>query len=80
MINVEVTKSNTENTTSLLRRFTKRVQGSGILPRVRSIRYWSRPESDFKKKKQTIRKIERREEFEKLYKQGKVEKRKTQKK
>ena len=80
MINVEVTKSNTENTTNLLRRFTKRVQGSGILPRVRNIRYWTRPESDFKKKKQTLRKIKRREEFEKLYKQGKVEKRKTQKK
>lgn len=76
MINVEVTKNNTENTTSLIRRFTKRVQGSGILPRVRSLRYWERPASEFKKKKQILRKIERREEFELLYKQGKVEERK----
>ena len=76
MINVEVTKNNTENTTSLIRRFTKRVQGSGILPRVRSIRYFDRPTSDFKKKKQTLRKIGRKAQFEELYKQGKVEERK----
>ncbi len=76
MINVEVTKKNTENTTSLIRRFTKRVQGSGVLPRVRGIRYFKRSDSDFKKKKQTLRKIERRGQFEELYKQGKVEERK----
>ena len=76
MINVEVTKNNTENTTSLIRRFTKRVQGAGILPRVRSIRYFKRPDSNFKKKTQTLRKIERRGQFEELYKQGKVEERK----
>lgn len=60
---------------SLIRRFTKRVRGSGILPRIRSIRYSKRHISDFKKKKQTLRKIERREKFEELYKQGKVEER-----
>ena len=53
-INVEVTKNNNENTTSLIRRFTKRVQGSGILPRVRSVRYAQRPDSDFKKKQNTL--------------------------
>jgi len=76
MINVEVTKNNNENTTSMIRRFTKRVQGSGILPRVRSVRYAKRPASDFKKKQQTLRKIGRREQFEMLFKQGKVEERK----
>ncbi len=76
MINVEVTKNSNENTTSLIRRFTKRVQGSGVLPRIRKIRYVQRPPSDFKKKQGTLRKIERREKFEELYKQGKVEERK----
>lgn len=75
MINVEVTKNNNENTMSLIRRFTKRVRGAGILPRVRSIRYAKRPLSAFKNKQQTLRKIERREKFEELYKQGKVEER-----
>jgi ribosomal protein S21 len=73
MINVEVTKNTTENTANLLRRFTRKIQGSGVLPRIRSIRYWSRPLSDFKKKKSALRKIERRGHFEELYKLGKIE-------
>lgn len=72
MINVEVTKNNNESPTSLVRRFTKRMQGSGVLSRVRSIRYRARPSSDFKKKKRALRKIERRETYELLYKQGKI--------
>ena len=76
MINVEVTKNTNEKAPSLIRRFTKRVKGSGVLPRVRSVRYSKRHVSDFKKKKQTLRKIERREKFEELYKKGKVEERK----
>ncbi|MDO8728753.1 MAG: hypothetical protein Q7K26_02545 [bacterium] len=39
MVNVEVVKGATENNLSVLRRFTKRVQSSGVLPRVRSKRY-----------------------------------------
>ena len=35
-------KNPNENTTSLIRRFTKRVQGAGILRRVRSLRYSER--------------------------------------
>ena len=73
MINAEVTKNNNENTTSLIRRFTKKVQGAGILRRVRSIRYFERDNSHFKKKAQRLRKIERQAEYEQLYKQGKVE-------
>lgn len=72
MINAEVSKKNNENTMSLVRRFTKRMQGSGALRRVRKIRYWDRPDSDFKKKQNALRKISRRAEFEKLYKQGKI--------
>lgn len=75
MINIEVTKNATENTASLLRRFTRRVQGSGVLPRIRSIRYWSRPPSEFKKKKTALRKIERKAHFEEQYKLGKIEER-----
>jgi ribosomal protein S21 len=73
MINIEVTKNPNENTMNLLRRFTRRVQGSGILPRVRSIRYRVRALSEFKKKKAALRKIERRAEFDELYKLGKIE-------
>jgi len=71
-INVEVTKNNNESPINLIRRFTKRVKGSGILPRMRSSVYHKRPESEFKKKKHTLRSIEKRIEIERLKKLGKM--------
>lgn len=71
MINIEVEKNNNENNLSLLRRFTKRVQGSGILPRVRSIRYKSRKLSAYKTKMKTLKSIKRKKEIEELIKLGK---------
>lgn len=71
-INVEVTRNGTENPLSLLRRFTKRVQGSGILPRVRKDRYHERTLSHYKTKMKTLEGIRRREERAELIKQGKI--------
>lgn len=70
--NVEVTRNGTENPLGLLRRFTKRVQGAGILPRVRGIRYHERTLSDYKRKMKTLEGIKRREERAELIKQGKI--------
>lgn len=70
--NVEVIKTGTESTTNLIRRFTKRVQGSGIVRRVRGIRYRSRPQSKTARKKRALRSIERRETVAELIKQGKL--------
>ena len=72
MINVEVTKGNNENSLSVLRRFTKRVQGSGVLPRLRSIRYSERALSENVKKKKTLKSIGKREVLEGLIKLGKA--------
>jgi ribosomal protein S21 len=72
MINVEVTKNNNENNTAVLRRFTKRVQGAGILPRVRGIRYSSRLLSSYKTKMKTLKTLKKREEIAKLIKLGKM--------
>ncbi len=72
MINIEVEKNNNENNLSLLRRFTKRVQGSGILPRVRSIRYKARKLSAYKTKMKTLKVIKRRKEIAGLIKMGKM--------
>jgi len=71
-VNVEVTKNNNENALNLIRRFTKRVKWSGILPRLRSTVYYKRPESGFKKKQRTLKSIERRAEIEQLKKLGKM--------
>lgn len=70
--NVEVSKTGTENSMSVLRRFTKRVQGSGILPRVRSIRYKQRTQSPYKRKMATLKKLTRRKEVDHLIKLGKM--------
>lgn len=71
-INVEVTRNANENTLGVLRRFTKRVQGAGVLPRVRSIRYASRVLSSYKVKKKTLKTLARRAEVAELIKMGKM--------
>ncbi len=72
MINVEVTRNNNENNTSIIRRFTKRVQGAGILPRVRGIRYHTRKLSAYKVKQKTLKSIKRKTEVAELIKMGKM--------
>ncbi len=71
-INVEVVKTGTENSMAVLRRFTKRVQGSGILPRVRSLRYKNRNQSVGTRKKMTLKKLARRKEVDLQIKLGKM--------
>jgi ribosomal protein S21 len=71
-INVEVKKNSSENAQSLIRRFQKRVQESGILPRVRSLRYSDRPLSELKNKRAKLKKLENALKYEKAKKLGKV--------
>ncbi len=71
-INVEVERNPNENATNLLRRFTKRVQGAGILPRVRSLRYAGRPSTKFLRKKRALKGLARRKEVSRLIKLGKM--------
>lgn len=72
MINVEVERNQNENNLSVLKRFTRRVQGSGILPRIRSIRYHTRARSEYVKKKQTLKVLEHRKNLAELVKLGKL--------
>lgn len=72
MINAEVVKTGNENNLNLIRRFTKKVQGSGVLPRVRSIRYSTRKASEYVKQKKTLKVLKRREEVAELIKMGKM--------
>ena len=71
MINVQVQRNGTENTTNIIRRFTKKVQESGVLNKVRSQRYAERTESKYVKKKNTLKKIRRQDEIARLTKLGK---------
>lgn len=71
-INVEVKKNPNENAISLIRRFTKRMQGSGVIPRVRSLRWAERKPSDFKMKKSKLTVLAKTAEYELLKKMGKL--------
>ncbi|MFP4539902.1 MAG: hypothetical protein ACLFNN_03140 [Candidatus Paceibacterota bacterium] len=73
--NVKVEKQGGENNTTLIRRFTKRVQGSGILPRVKSIRFRNRPVSETKKKQQALKRLQKMKERERMIKLGKIQER-----
>ncbi len=72
MINVSVNKHGTENALSLLRRFTKKVQGSGVLNKVRGMRYSERKLSHYKIKQRALVSLSRKAEKEKLLKLGKI--------
>ncbi|PIP73916.1 MAG: hypothetical protein COW88_00410 [Candidatus Lloydbacteria bacterium CG22_combo_CG10-13_8_21_14_all_47_15] len=71
-VSVEVTKSPNESTSSLVRRFTRRMQGSSILQTAKKRRYSQRKSSDFKKRKNALRRISRQKEVERLKKLGKL--------
>ena len=71
-INIEIEKNSGESNASVLRRFTKKVQGSGVLPRVRSIRYSGRKLSHYKTKMKTLENLTRRADREEQIKLGKI--------
>ena len=79
MINVELTKNSNENNLNLIRRFSRKIKSSGIIPRVRSIRYNSRPESKFLKKKKALKTINKKIEIEEMIKMGKIPEKKSYK-
>ncbi|MDO8513959.1 MAG: 30S ribosomal protein S21 [bacterium] len=71
-INVEVSKSGNESTLSTIRKFSRRVQGTGLVRTVRGQRYFVRSASKIVKKKRALKMIKRRAEYKQLIKEGKV--------
>lgn len=71
-INVEITKSGNDNNLGLIRKFTKRVQGSGILPRLRGRRYSTRKLSEYVTKKKTLKRLSEKARIHELIKMGKM--------
>lgn len=72
MINVEVSRNPGENAMGVIRRFTRKVQGSGVIPRVRSLRSSTRVQSHYKVKQRALTLLKRREETALLIKLGKM--------
>jgi ribosomal protein S21 len=71
---IEVKKNANENNMNLVRRFTRKVQESGIIRKVKSKRYNERAESKVKTKLAALKKIAREKNQEKLFKLGKATK------
>jgi len=72
-INVEITKHNNESSSNVIRRFQKRVQGSGIIQKVKGGRYHTRIKSRNVQKFARLKKLAKKDVFEKLLKLGKVQ-------
>ena len=71
-VNIEVIKGASENNLSVLRRFTKRVQGAGVLPKVRSKRYSQRTPSKNTRRAKTVAYLKKKEVVAELVKLGKI--------
>lgn len=69
---IEVKKNPNENNSSVLRRFSRKIQESGIIRKVKGSRYNLRKDSKLKIKKGALKRISRRKEIEKLRKLGKM--------
>jgi ribosomal protein S21 len=77
MINVDLKRNEHENPTNLIRRFTRKIQESGIIIKVKKNRYNERSISKLSQKVVALRRITRRAEVEKLKKLGKMETRES---
>lgn len=71
-INAEVTKSGNENTLATIRKFSRRVQGTGLVKAVRGRRYFERQKSKTVQKKRALKLIKRREDYRRKIKEGKI--------
>ena len=69
---LEVKRKERENSQSLVRRFTKRVQQSGILHKARKTMFKTREKSRNMEKRAALRREKMKTEYEKLKKLGKV--------
>lgn len=73
VVNAEVQKKTNENSLSLLRRFSRRVQGTGLVRKVRNKRYSERNKSPYVKKKKKLQRLTKQEKVAELIKLGKIQ-------
>ena len=66
----EILKQERETNQSLIRRFTKRLRDSGILVGVKKSTFHQREKSKQVQRRLTLRKLQKRKEYERAYKLG----------
>lgn len=72
MASIVVSRQPNESTSGLLRRFSKKVQASGLIRKAKALRFQERAQSSFKRKRATLARLERRQATERLKKLGKI--------
>jgi len=70
---LEIKKKERETTQSLIRRFSRALGESGILIRARKNQFKRKEKSEEMKKRAALRRKEKKREYEKLKKLGKIE-------
>lgn len=70
--NVEVERGKTESNLSVIKRFSRRMQEAGIIPRLKGERYLERKKSRNVRRAKRLGAIERKVAREKLVKLGKL--------
>lgn len=70
---VEVRKKDNESSDSLIRRFSRKVQQSGVLLQARKVRYYERKKSKRRVREQAQRRAELQAERERLIKLGEID-------
>jgi ribosomal protein S21 len=70
---IEVRKKDKETTESLMRRFSRRIQQSGVLVRARRTRFKNEEKSKTEKRQEALYKVKIRKEIGKLKKLGKFD-------
>ncbi len=69
---IEVKKNTNESNMNLIRRFTRKVQETGMIQKVKGKRYNERSLSKLKVKEGTLKRLAKRKEKERLFKLGKA--------
>jgi hypothetical protein len=70
--NVEIKKGAKDNNANLIKKFTRKVQESGIIPRVKGLRYAERSLSTYVKKTKRLKSIKNKGVREEQIKLGKI--------
>ena len=78
--NVQVEKNSNESSANVIRRFTKRMQGSGVIQRLRKTRYYARVKSENVRKTGRLKKLNKKADYELQLKLGKIQERPTRRK
>lgn len=70
-LNVNVKKKEKQSSSDLLKQFTKLVKSSGVINKLKSIRYYKKEDSAFKNKETALKKIKKTADNDRLRKLGK---------